>query len=33
MLGLQDYMTIQALVKRGAHFCDITNSSGCTPRR
>jgi hypothetical protein len=33
MLGLEDLMTIQALVKRGVYRCDIAEQLGCTRRR
>src|SRR3972149_8692906 len=32
MLGLEDFMTIQALVKRGVYFCDIAEQPGAHPR-
>ena len=28
MLGLEDFMTIQALVKRGVYLCDIAEQLG-----
>ena len=28
MLGLEDFMTIQALVKRGVYLCDIAGAAG-----
>ena len=32
MLGLEDFMTIQALVKRGVYLCDIAEHLGVHPR-
>ena len=32
MLGLEDFMTIQALVKRGVYRCDIAEQLGVHPR-
>ena len=32
MLGLEDFMTIQALVKRGVYLCDIAEQLGVHPR-
>ena len=32
MLGLEDFMTIQALVKRGVYLCDIAGQLGIHPR-
>ena len=32
MLGLEDFMTIQALVKRGVYQCDIAEHLGVHPR-
>ena len=32
MLGLEDFMTIQALVKRGVYLCDIAGQLGVHPR-
>lgn len=32
MLGLEDFMTIQALVKRGVYLCDIADQLGVHPR-
>src|SRR5262245_20256289 len=33
VLGLEDFMTIQALVKRGVYLCDIAEQLGVHPRR
>ena len=33
MLGLEDFMTIQALVKRGVYLCDIAEQLGVHPGR
>ena len=32
MLGLEDFMTIQALVKRGVYVCDIAEQLGVHPK-
>jgi len=32
VLGLEDFMTIQALVKRGVYLCDIAGQLGIHPR-
>jgi transposase len=32
MLGLEDFMTIQALVKRGVYLCDIAEQLGVHPK-
>jgi transposase len=32
VLGLEDFMTIQALVKRGVYLCDIAEQLGVHPR-
>src|SRR5438874_1686896 len=32
VLGLEDFMTIQALVKRGVYLCDIAEQLGIHPR-
>ena len=32
MLGLEDFMTIQALVKRGVYLCDIAAQLGVHPK-
>ena len=32
MLGLEDFMTIQALVKRGVYLCDIAEEFGVHPK-
>ena len=32
MLGLEDFMTIQALVKRGVYLCDIAEQVGVHPK-
>jgi len=32
MLGLEDFMTIQALVKRGVYRCDIAEQLGVHPK-
>src|SRR5262245_44921674 len=32
MLGLEDFVTIQALVKRGVYLCDIAEQLGVHPR-
>ena len=32
MLGLEDFMTIQAMVKRGVYLCDIAEQLGVHPR-
>ena len=32
MLGLEDFMTIQALVKRGVYLCDIAEQLGVHPQ-
>jgi len=32
VLGLEDFMTIQALVKRGVYLCDIAEHLGVHPR-
>ena len=32
MLGLEDFMTIQALVKRGVCLCDIAEQLGVHPK-
>ena len=32
MLGLEDFMTIQALVKRGVYLCDIAEQLDVHPR-
>ena len=33
MLGLEDFMTIQAMVKRGVYLCDIAEQLACTRGR
>jgi IS30 family transposase len=32
MLGLEDFMTIQALVKRGVYLCDVAEQLGVHPK-
>ena len=32
MLGLEDFMTIQALAKRGVYVCDIAAQLGVHPK-
>jgi hypothetical protein len=32
MLGVEDFMTIQTLVKRGVYLCDIAEQLGMHPK-